>query len=216
MDCEYIRQLGRLTFVLLVALTGGIGSGKSLAAEYFAELGAQVLDFDQLARDVIERGSEGFDEVIARFGDEILSQGNIDRRKLGDIVFSNSDARLDLEAIVHPRIRQEFDSIVSGLEGDSILISQIPLLVESKNEYPFEFVITVSAPEALRRTRLLERGMKNFQITKRIEAQSSDQAREAIADAIIHNTGDKDHLLRQVENLYEDRIYPMRFGKSSQ
>ena len=216
MDCEYIRQLGRLTRVLLVALTGGIGSGKSLAAEYFAELGAQVLDFDQLARDVIERGTEGFDEVIARFGDEILSQGIIDRSKLAAIVFSDSSMRQDLEAIVHPRIRQEFDSIVSGLEGDSILISQIPLLVESKNEYPFEFVITVSAPEEIRRARLLERGMKNFQITKRIEVQSSDQAREAIADAIIHNTGDKDHLLRQVENLYEDRIYPMRFGKSSQ
>ena len=214
MDCEYIRQLGRLTRVLLVALTGGIGSGKSLAAEYFAELGAQVLDFDQLARDVIERGTEGFDEVIARFGDEILSQGIIDRSKLAAIVFSDSSMRQDLEAIVHPRIRQEFDSIVSGLEGDSILISQIPLLVESKNEYPFEFVITVSAPEEIRRARLLERGMKNFQITKRIEAQSSDQAREAIADAIIHNTGDKDHLLRQVENLYEDRLYPMRFGKS--
>ena len=201
--------------VLLVALTGGIGSGKSLAAEYFAELGAQVLDFDQIARDVIERGSEGFDEVIARFGDEILSQGNIDRRKLGDIVFSNPDARLDLEAIVHPKIREEFDTTVSELESGSILISQIPLLVESKNEYPFEFVITVSAPEALRRTRLLERGMKDFQITKRLEAQVSDEKREAIADAIIHNTGDKDHLLRQVENLYEDRLYPMRFGKSS-
>ena len=201
--------------VLLVALTGGIGSGKSLAAEYFAELGAQVLDFDQIARDVIERGSEGFDEVIARFGDEILSQGNIDRRKLGDIVFSNPDARLDLEAIVHPKIREEFDTTVSELESGSILISQIPLLVESKNEYPFEFVITISAPEALRRTRLLERGMKDFQITKRLEVQVSDEKREAIADAIIHNTGDKDHLLRQVENLYEDRLYPMRFGKSS-
>ena len=200
--------------VLLVALTGGIGSGKSLAAEYFAELGAQVLDFDQIARDVIERGSEGFDEVIARFGDEILSQGNIDRRKLGDIVFSNPDARLDLEAIVHPKIREEFDTTVSELESGSILISQIPLLVESKNEYPFEFVITISAPEALRRTRLLERGMKDFQITKRLEVQVSDEKREAIADAIIHNTGDKDHLLRQVENLYEDRLYPMRFGKS--
>ena len=202
--------------VLLVALTGGIGSGKSLAAEYFAELGAQVLDFDQIARDVIERGSEGFDEVIARFGDEILSQGNIDRRKLGDLVFSNPDARLDLEAIVHPKIREEFDTTVSELESGSILISQIPLLVESKNEYPFEFVITVSAPEALRRTRLLERGMKDFQITKRLEVQVSDEKREAIADAIIHNTGDKDHLLRQVENLYEDRLYPMRFGKSSE
>jgi dephospho-CoA kinase len=202
--------------VLLVALTGGIGSGKSLAAEYFAELGAQVLDFDQLARDVIERGTEGFDEVLTRFGDEVLSQGVIDRSKLAQIVFSDSDARLDLEAIVHPRIREEFDLVVSSLQSGSILISQIPLLVESKNEYPFEFVITVSASEELRRARLLERGMKDFQITKRLEAQSTDQAREAIADAVIHNTGDKDHLLRQVENLYEDRLYPMRFGKSGE
>ena len=202
--------------MLLVALTGGIGSGKSLAAEYFAELGAQVLDFDQLARDVIERGTEGFDEVLTRFGDEVLSQGVIDRSKLAQIVFSDSDARLDLEAIVHPRIREEFDRVVSGLQSGSILISQIPLLVESKNEYPFEFVITVSASEELRRARLLERGMKDFQITKRFEAQSSDQAREAIADAVIHNTGDRDHLLRQVENLYEDRLYPMRFGKSGE
>ena len=202
--------------MLLVALTGGIGSGKSLAAEYFAELGAQVLDFDQLARDVIERGTEGFDEVLTRFGDEVLSQGVIDRSKLAQIVFSDSDARLDLEAIVHPRIREEFDLVVSGLQSGSILISQIPLLVESKNEYPFEFVITVSASEELRRARLLERGMKDLQITKRLEAQSTDQAREAIADAVIHNTGDKDHLLRQVENLYEDRLYPMRFGKSGE
>ncbi len=202
--------------MLLVALTGGIGSGKSLAAEYFAELGAQVLDFDQLARDVIERGTEGFDEVLTRFGDEVLSQGVIDRSKLAQIVFSDSDARLDLEAIVHPRIREEFDRVVSGLQSGSILISQIPLLVESKNEYPFEFVITVSAAEELRRARLRDRGMKDFQITKRLEAQSTDQAREAIADAVIHNTGDKDHLLRQVENLYEDRLYPMRFGKSGE
>jgi len=197
-------------------LTGGIGSGKSLVAEYFAELGAKVLDFDQLARDVIERGTEGFDEVLTRFGDEVLSQGVIDRSKLAQIVFSDSDARLDLEAIVHPRIREEFDLVVSSLQSGSILISQIPLLVESKNEYPFEFVITVSASEELRRARLLERGMKDFQITKRFEAQSSDQAREAIADAVIHNTGDRDHLLRQVENLYEDRLYPMRFGKSGE
>ena len=117
---------------------------------------------------------------------------------------------------MHPRIREEFDLVVSGLQSGSILISQIPLLVESKNEYPFEFVITVSASEELRRARLLERGMKDFQITKRLEAQSTDQAREAIADAVIHNTGDRDHLLRQVENLYEDRLYPMRFGKSGE
>ena len=202
--------------MLLVALTGGIGSGKSLAAEYFAELGAKVLDFDQLAREVIERGTEGFDEVLTRFGDEILSQGLIDRSKLAHIVFSDPVARIDLEAIIHPRVRSEFDLITAGLENDSILISQIPLLVESKNEYPFDFVITVSAPEELRRARLLDRGMKDFQITKRFEAQSTDQAREEIADAIIHNSGDKDHLLRQVENLYEDRLYPRRFGKSSQ
>jgi dephospho-CoA kinase len=198
--------------MLLVALTGGIGSGKSLAAEYFAACGAQVLDFDQLAREVVERGSEGFDEIVARFGDEVLYQGNLDRAKLAEVVFSDAIARKDLEAITHPKIRAAFDAVVAELEPEAILVSQIPLLAESSHAYPFDFIITVSASVDTRRSRLIERGMKGFQVEQRMAAQASDQEREAIADAILDNNGSEDDLLRQVENLYEDRLFPARLG----
>jgi len=198
--------------VLLVALTGGIGSGKSLAAEYFAGCGAEILDFDQLARDVVERGTEGFDEIVLRFGDEVLREGDLDRAKLGEIVFSDQIARKDLEAITHPRIRSAFDQAVAKLLPDQILVSQIPLLAESSYSYPFDFVVTVSASEETRRARLIKRGMKEYQVVQRMAAQASDAQREAIADAILFNDGSEDELLRQVENLYENRLYPARMG----
>jgi len=198
--------------VLLVALTGGIGSGKSLAAEFFAACGAQILDFDQLARDVVERGTEGFDEIVARFGDEVLKNGELDRAKLGEIVFADGIARKDLEAITHPKIRAAFDAVVAELEPDAILVSQIPLLAESSYAYPFDFVVTVSASEDTRRARLINRGMKDYQVTQRMQVQATDAQREAIADAVLINNGTEDELLRQVENLYEDRLYPARLG----
>ena len=198
--------------MLLVALTGGIGSGKSLAAEYFAACGAQTLDFDQLARDVVERGSEGFDEILLRFGDDVLREGNLDRARLAEIVFNDGIARKDLEAITHPKIRAAFDQVVADLEPETILVSQIPLLAESDHKYPFDFVVTVSASEDTRRARLIKRGMKEYQVVQRMQAQASDQQREAIADAILINEGSEDDLLRQVENLYEDRLYPARMG----
>lgn len=198
--------------MLLVALTGGIGSGKSLAAEYFSACGAEVLDFDQLARDVVERGSEGFDEILLRFGDEVLRWGNLDRARLAEIIFSDDIARKDLEAITHPKIRASFDQIVSELDPEAILVSQIPLLAESEHKYPFDFVVTVSATEDTRRARLIKRGMKDYQVTQRMQAQATDLQRAAIADAILINEGSEDELLRQVENLYEDRLYPARLG----
>ena len=198
--------------MLLVALTGGIGSGKSLAAEFFAACGAQILDFDQLARDVVERGTEGFNEIVARFGDEVLKNGELDRAKLGEIVFADGIARKDLEAITHPKIRAAFDAVVADLEPDAILVSQIPLLAESSYAYPFDFVVTVSASEDTRRARLINRGMKDYQVTQRMQVQATDAQREAIADAVLINDGTEDELLRQVENLYEDRLYPARLG----
>jgi dephospho-CoA kinase len=198
--------------VLLVALTGGIGSGKSLAAQYFAACGAEVIDFDQLARDVVERGSEGFDEILVRFGDEVLHEGNLNRTRLAEIVFNDDIARKDLEAITHPKIRAAFDAYVAELEPEAILVSQIPLLAESEHKYPFDFVVTVSASEETRRARLIKRGMKDYQVTQRMAAQASDAQREAIADAVLINEGTEDDLLRQVENLYEDRLYPARLG----
>lgn len=192
--------------MLLVALTGGIGSGKSLAGEYFAELGAIVVDSDQLARDVIERGTEGFDEVLARFGDAILSNGDIDRKKLAEIIFADEDARTDLEKIIHPRIRAIWDELVETAEPSDILINQIPLLVETDGADRFDRVITVMASPEARAARLKSRGLYESEIQRRIAAQASDEERIEIADYIIENNGTPDDLLREVEAIYEELL----------
>jgi dephospho-CoA kinase len=194
--------------VLLVALTGGIGSGKTLAAQFFADLGAVVVDSDQLARQVIERGSAGFDEVVTRFGDEILSAGDIDRKKLSEIVFADPTARGDLEAITHPRIRQALAGIVATVPENRIVINQIPLLAETGGKARFDLVIAITSPDELRYQRLLERGMKPQEIKSRIAAQVSDAARVAIADYIITNDGNAGNLLRQVGHLWEEVLLP--------
>ncbi len=194
--------------MLKVALTGGIGSGKSLAGEYFELIGATVIDSDQLAREVVERGTEGFDEIVVAFGDEILRDGNLDRAKLAQLIFDDPKAKSTLEAIVHPRIQEAFDEILErSLSGD-VVIYQIPLLVETGAQDRFDFIITVSAPLELRRKRLLERGMKSYEIEKRISAQATDAEREEVADFVFMNDGDADGLLRLVENIYEDLLLP--------
>lgn len=190
--------------MLIVALTGGIGSGKSLAGQYFSELGAVVVDSDQLSRDVIERGTDGFDEVLARFGDAILTNGEIDRKKLGEVVFSNPQSREDLENIIHPRVREAFAEIVESAEETDIVINQIPLLVETDGADRFDRVITVISSLELRIERLKKRGLPSYEITKRIDAQVSDQERIDIADFIIENNGSEDDLLREVESVFEE------------
>ncbi len=190
--------------MLIVALTGGIGSGKSLAGQYFSELGAVVVDSDQLSRDVIERGTDGFDEVLARFGDAILTNGEIDRKKLGEVVFSNPQSREDLENIIHPRVREAFAEIVESAEETDIVINQIPLLVETDGADRFDRVITVISTLELRIERLEKRGLPSYEITKRIDAQVSDQERIDIADFIIENNGSEDDLLREVESVFEE------------
>ena len=198
--------------MLVVALTGGIGSGKSTVAQNFAELGALVVDADQLARMVIERGTEGFAEVLLKFGDEIIVNGDIDRKKLAEIIFSDEDARKDLEAIIHPRVQAMFAEAVADLDHDDILIYEIPLLVETGAAEKFDFVITVESDIELRKARLLKKGLYISQIEKRIASQASEAAREAIADAVIRNDGDEDALLRKVENLWESVLVPQSLG----
>ena len=107
---------------MIVGLTGGIGAGKSLVAQYFAELGARVVDADQLARVAIERGSTGFDQVILQFGESILRDGDIDRQALAAIVFKDQKAKKDLEEIIHPRVRDLFLEVVADLAIDEVLI----------------------------------------------------------------------------------------------
>ncbi len=194
--------------MLIVALTGGIGSGKSLAGGFFARLGASVIDADQLARTAIERGSEGFNAVVATFGDSILKNGDIDRAALGELIFKNATLKAKLEAIVHPIVRREFEKAASSLKKDEILIYEIPLLFETKARNRFDYVITVESEMELRIARLRSRGLPSSEIQTRIAAQASREERESIADTVLINEGSEDDLLRSVENIFESVLLP--------
>ena len=194
--------------MLRVALTGGIGSGKSLVGEILEELGALVIDSDQLAREVIERGSPGYEEVITAFGDSILSQGQIDRAKLAAVVFKEKDLRKKLESIIHPLVREAAEKLAKNLPSGAILVNQIPLLVESDGAKRFDYVVTVSADEEIRRERLRLRGLKDYEITERMAAQVADLDREKIANYILRNDGRIDELTRAVEALMANELLP--------
>ena len=187
-----------------IALTGGIGCGKSLAAQYFADFGAIVIDADQLARAAIERGSAGFDEVVSIFGDSILKNGDIDRRALGELVFKEPSSKVKLENIIHPWVRQEFEEAVSSLKADETLVYEIPLLFETGGQDRFDIVVTVESSMENRVTRLRARGLHISEIEARIAAQATREQRESIADFLIENDGSEDELLRKVENIWDE------------
>jgi dephospho-CoA kinase len=198
----------------VIALTGGIGAGKSTVAQFFSELGAHVVDADQLARIAIERGSEGFADVVARFGDSIVANGDIDRKALASIIFSDAQAKRDLEAIIHPRVKKLFAQALAENDPTTDLIYEIPLLVETDAAGNFDYIVTVEADEEIRIERLLSRGMQISDIRARLANQASPQARIDLADVVITNDGDEDHLLRQVENLWEGPIADLSSERS--
>jgi len=188
----------------VVALTGGIGSGKSLVANYFFTLGAEVMDADQISRQVIERGTPGFDEVIANFGDSILKDGEIDRRALGEIVFSDEQKRKALETIIHPKVQQALLTARKNLGEDEVLIYEIPLLVETGAAGKFDYIITVEAPIDARIERLRKRGLHQSEIEERIASQATPEQRIAVANMVINNDGDEEQLLRKVEAIWDE------------
>jgi dephospho-CoA kinase len=171
--------------------------------ELFQQLGAVVVDSDQLAREVVERGSSGFEQIVTLFGDEILKNGEINRSLLAEIIFKDPAKRKNLEQITHPLIRKAFADIVAKSGDQAIVINQIPLLVESKYEYNFDHVITVSTSEDKRIARLLAKGYTQEQIHNRMKSQVSDADREKIADSIIQNNESEKELLPQVEKIWE-------------
>lgn len=194
--------------VLIVGLTGGIGSGKSLVREYFAGLGAKVMDADELSRRVIERGSEGFDRVVAAFGDAILRDGDIDRRALADQIFGSMAERAKLEGIIHPLVREAFASATADLSGDDVLIYEVPLLAETGAAPRFDFVITVETDLPIRTERLVKRGMLTSEIEARMRAQATPEERMSVAGYVIANNGTADDLLREVEYVWQ-KILPV-------
>jgi dephospho-CoA kinase len=162
-----------------------------------------VTDSDQLARDVVERGTDGFDQLISAFGDQILKDGDLNRAILAEVVFTDPAKRKQLEQVTHPLIRKAFAKVIKSATAQSIVINQIPLLVESNHDYQFDHVITVSAPEQVRVERLFNRGMSQGQIQQRLGAQSNDAQRELIADSIIRNDKGHAELLSEVEKVWE-------------
>ncbi len=198
---------------LVVGLTGGIGSGKSLVGEYFADLGAKVMDADELSRKVIERGSKGFDQVVATFGDSVLRDGDIDRRALAEKVFGDAAERAKLEAIVHPLVREAFEAAAKSLSGDDVLVYEIPLLAETAAAERFDFVITVESDLPVRTERLKKRGMLASEILARMSAQATPEERMSVAGYVIANNGTTDDLLRDVEYVWEKILPSMQREK---
>ncbi|CAB4750799.1 MAG: dephospho-CoA kinase [Actinobacteria bacterium] len=199
--------------MVVVGLTGGIGSGKSMVGELFARLGAVVVDADQLARESIDRGTDGFDQVVSFFGDSVLSNGAIDRRVLAERVFADATARRKLESIIHPIVRSQFLQAVDALHGEEVLVYEIPLLVESRAEGLFDFIISVECEISIRYERLRARGMSSNEIDSRIASQATAEERAAIADLVITNNGTQEELLREVERIWESILPALQRAK---
>jgi len=187
---------------VLIALTGGIGSGKSTVARRWVELGATEVDADLLAREVVEPGSIGLEQVVQEFGPSVLTQsGNLDRAALAKIAFTNIANRVKLESILHPLIQDLALKKVSNLEG--IIVYTIPLFVESKSKLQFDKVVAISCDEDVRVSRLLEhRGMTEAEARSRIAAQASDSEREAVADLVIDSNCSLEELIQKSDEIY--------------
>lgn len=184
----------------LVGLTGGIASGKSYVASVLAQFGASTVDADQVARDVVVPGSPGLVQVVGAFGYEILlPSGDLDRAKLGNIVFTDPKKRLELESILHPLIRARTTQLICEQVSD-IVVYAVPLLVEASVDYPFDAIITVEAGVENQVSRLMaSRSMPESEARKRIDAQTSRAEREARADFVIDSSGTKEQTKQQVE-----------------
>ena len=185
----------------LVALTGGIASGKSTVASMLESMGASVIDSDQIAREVVLPGTRGSEMLMQAFGEDLYASGSLDREKLASIVFSDADKRKELERILHPLIRESSNSMFAHADG--VVIYQIPLLVESSADYEFDAVVTVEAEEETRISRLLDhRSMSPDDARDRIASQASRAERESIADYVIDSDCSLEQLQIRVEKLW--------------
>jgi len=190
--------------VLLVGLTGGIGSGKSTVAGLLARRGAVVVDADALAREVVEPGKPAFDAIVERFGAEVVAEdGTLDRSALAAIVFEDEEARKDLEAITHPAIGEEFTERVTSVPGDAVVVMDVPLLVETKRR-SYDVTVVVEASRETRLARLEQRGVSRSDARARMAHQASDEERRAVADILIDNSGDEATLRSEVDRVWAE------------
>jgi dephospho-CoA kinase len=192
--------------VYLVGLTGGIAAGKTSVAKRWVELGGHEIDADVLARQALEVGSAGLAKVVEAFGSELLlSDGTLNRQMLAEIVFNSPEKRKVLEAIVHPIVRRLAAEALAELEDGTIAIYTVPLLVEASVELPFDFVVTVEAPNEKQIERMVKnRRMSPQEAAARIASQASAAERANRADVILNSNQSLGRLLDDAESLWQD------------
>jgi dephospho-CoA kinase len=203
-------MVGYRARVLIVGLTGGIGSGKSTVAGLLAASGAVVVDVDGLGREVIAPGGRAESAVLAAFGPEVTgSDGHIDRASLARVVFGQPDALARLTSISHPAINAELAERLDALADDAVVVLDMAILVESSlgrgdPHHSYSHVVVVEAPAELRVRRAVERGMAEHDVRARMAAQASDDERRAVADAVVVNDADLATLASRVDLLWEE------------
>lgn len=189
-----------------VGLTGGIASGKSTVSSILRELGAVVIDADQIAREVVAQGTPGLAAVVEAFGPEMLTpEGDLDRPRMGALVFADEAARRRLEGIVHPLVFERYAELETAAPADAIVVHDIPLLVESGRAAEFDAVIVVDAPEEVQVERMVrDRGWTEEDGRARIAAQATREQRRAVATYLIENTGTHEDLRRKVTEVFAE------------
>lgn len=196
--------------MLKVGLTGGIGSGKSAVSAELASYGAVVIDADAIARQVVEPGTPGLAEVVAEFGEGVLTpEGRLDRPRLGELVFADKNRLARLNAIVHPRVGERSGRLMEeALEsGAEVVVYDVPLLVENGLESLYDVVVVVDTPDEVRVERVSrDRDMPREQVRARIAAQADRETRLAAADFVVDNSGTREDLSDRVAELWGELL----------
>jgi dephospho-CoA kinase len=186
-----------------VALTGGIASGKSMVAAELAARGAIIIDADVLAREVVEPGTPALAAIIDRFGEQVVTEGRLDRPRLAQLVFADPLARRDLERIVHPAVRVRAAELERAAGPDAIVVHVIPLLVETGQQGDFDLVVTVDVDHETQIQRLMARNeFTRAEAESRVAAQATREDRKIAADVVVDNTGSVTQLREQIDALW--------------
>ncbi|QDX92782.1 dephospho-CoA kinase [Brevibacterium sp. JNUCC-42] len=190
---------------MILGLTGGIASGKSTVAAMLRERGVTVIDADLIAREVVEVGKPAYNGIVKHFGTGVLDDtGALNRKVLGEIIFSDREKRMVLNEIVHPEVRKEMrlQAILAQQRGERLVFMDIPLLYESRLSYMVDKVVVVYVPESVQFTRLMERDeFDEEQATKRLRAQMNIEEKRKVAHHVIDNQGSRTDTLKQVDDL---------------
>ncbi|MSZ22791.1 MAG: dephospho-CoA kinase [Actinobacteria bacterium] len=195
--------MSRLVCMYLIGLTGGIAAGKSTVAKEWASLGGIEIDADELAREALADNSEELSKVKEIFGDEVFDGKTLDRKALAQVIFGDPEKRIALESIVHPKVKQLAKQRFSELPADSIVIYNVPLLVEASVDNDFDLVVTVEAPRDKQIERLVKhRGLTEEQATLRIDSQATPAQRANAADEILNSNQPIEALLKDARQLW--------------